>query len=151
MDLQSYPISERLSGSQRDGCVWFVQGLQSHLSKVCESYSDSPHQHGEEICLISEKYASMSTLEHVFFFKVTPHEVTLKVTPHTAAPVRNQKALVLHFTSITLCHVVMKLKSRKEPQQSHVFNSCHQYSVRLSKTKNSPLSQIENLLAAKIH
>lgn len=58
----------------------------------------------------------------------------------------------LHFISIASYHVVMKLKNRKEPKQTHVFNSsCHQHSVKLSKTKNSRLSQIENLLAAKIH
>lgn len=121
-------------------CVCFIQGLESHLSNNCESYSDSPPsalRRCTKLSRISAKYATMSTLEHCFL-KVTPHKVTLKVIPHTAAPVRsvyrNQEPLVFHFYTSFLLHC----RNRKEPKQTHVFNSsCHQHSVKLSKTKNS--------------
>lgn len=145
-------VSHSLSGMSV--CVCFIQGLESHLSNNCESYSDSPPsalRRCTKLSRISEKYATVSTLEHCFL-KVTPHKVTLKVIPHIAAPVRsvyrNQEPLVFHFYTSFLLHC----RNRKEPKQTHVFNSsCHQHSVKLSKTKNSLLSQIQNLLAAKIH
>lgn len=74
------------------------------LEPAIVGYSDYPPstvRRCTKRSLISEKYATMNTPE----VKVTPHEVTLKVIPHTSAPVRNPKTVGVTFH---FCHVVSR-------------------------------------------
>lgn len=151
--IYSYTISACLSQSTSDegDCVCgSSRGYRTTLARLVWAILILPHQHWED---------AQSVL--LFLRNMLQWTPWRSRSPLMRSPSRSYLThLLLSGIKNRWCYISLlsrrvtswwSWKAGRNLSKAMFFNSCHQHSVRLSKTKNSPLSQIENLLAAKIH